>query len=391
MGVFKRPVKTALHQAVLDTRLHQVRLLVCKHNVNVDSRDMFGRTPLMLACLLNDEEYGYRMMRILLRAGAYVNIQDDMDRTALHYACIKGRTRAVRRCLREDLIDVNGADSDGNTPLLHACMSGHPDIVDMLLDVLLKFGIDLDARNQMGYTPLLLACKYGNYVSAHLLVTRGCAQPSLRDNEFFFNAYQWLQRSRDLHAAFVHQRALAVPTHAPPRYARENSLYALQGRPKCRHVKTPCHPLGKSLDNTLKLPSIFSHFPLENPKEETLDGDDARQKLMEEIDRLTEDPHGLSGSTPAPDGKQRLRKSRLDSPAKLVRKRSSHRALLVPDMHMLFRLYSDQYGERCATGHMTRHSTKSRHIRIKTPPASEAEEVSRASRRIAPSCAAGGP
>ncbi|KAI0217995.1 hypothetical protein LSAT2_030277, partial [Lamellibrachia satsuma] len=283
-GVFRRPVKTALHQAVLDTRLHQVRLLVNKHNVNVDSKDMFGRTPLMLACLLNDEEYGYRMIRIFLRAAAYVNTQDDMGRTALHYACIKGRARAVRRCLKEDLIDVNGSDSDGNTPLMHACMSGHPDIVDMLLEVLVKFGIDMDARNVMGYTPLLIACKYANYVSAHLLLTRGNAQPTLRDNEFFFNAYQWLQRSRDLHDAFARQMAHTLPAHLPPRYARENTIYGLSGRPKCRHVKTPTHPLGKSLDSTLKLPPIFSHFPLENPEEETLDGSDARQKLMEEID-----------------------------------------------------------------------------------------------------------
>jgi len=358
---------------------------VNKHNVNVDSRDMFGRTPLMLACLLNDEEYGYRMIRIFLRAGAYVNMQDDMGRTAMHYACIKGRARAVKRCLREDLIDVNGSDSDGNTPLMHACMSGHPDIVEMLLDVLLKFGIDMDGRNLMGYTPLLLACKYGNYVSAHLLLTRANCQPTLRDNEFYFNAYQWLQRSRDLHDAFVSQRAHTLP---PPRYARENSLYATSGRPKCHHVKTPSHPLGKSLDSALKLPSIFSHFPLDNPKEETtVDGSDARQKLMEEIDRLTEDTHFPSDS----GGEKRNRKaSEREALAKPTRKRSSHRTILVPDMTTLFRLYSDQYGERVATSsRLARHGNKPRHIRIKTP-ASELEEASRASRRVALSCSTPG-
>ena len=58
---WRRPVKTAVHQAVLDGRLHQVRLLVSKHGVNVDSKDMFGRTPLMLACLLENEEDGFKV------------------------------------------------------------------------------------------------------------------------------------------------------------------------------------------------------------------------------------------------------------------------------------------------------------------------------------------
>ena len=65
----KRLIKTALHQAVLDIRLHQVRLLVARHGVSVDSRDMHGRTPLMLACMIDNEEHGFKMAAIFLKVG----------------------------------------------------------------------------------------------------------------------------------------------------------------------------------------------------------------------------------------------------------------------------------------------------------------------------------
>lgn len=73
-GLFRRPIKTALHQAVLDCRLHQVRLLVAKHNVNVDCKDLHGRTPMMLACMI-EEEFGYKMAKIFLSAGAFFEFE----------------------------------------------------------------------------------------------------------------------------------------------------------------------------------------------------------------------------------------------------------------------------------------------------------------------------
>ena len=173
----RRPVKTALHQAVLDCRIHQVRLLVEKHGGNVDARDMYGRTPLMLACLLDNEEYGYRMVKIFMRAGAYINMKDNMNRTALHYACMKGRLDIVIRFLKEDNLDMGMKDNDGHNAMMHAALSGSPHIVSTVLEVMNRFGLHIDERNGLGYTALLLACKFGHYVSAHILLTKGDAQP----------------------------------------------------------------------------------------------------------------------------------------------------------------------------------------------------------------------
>jgi len=50
----------------------QVRLLVDKLGESVDARDIYGRTPLMLACLLGDQRAGDAIFRFLISRRASV-------------------------------------------------------------------------------------------------------------------------------------------------------------------------------------------------------------------------------------------------------------------------------------------------------------------------------
>ncbi|RUS89076.1 hypothetical protein EGW08_003187 [Elysia chlorotica] len=211
----KRLIKTALHQAVLDERLHQVRLLVDKHRVCTDTKDVHGRTPLMLACIIDNQQLGYRMAHILLKAGAYLNLRDGMGRTALSYACMNGRESIVALLLKEDVLDINESDNDGNTPLHHAATCGNPRIVEMLAQAFHKFGLNGDRRNNLGYTALLLACKCGHYVSAHILLTVAKASPTLRDGEFHLNAAEWTRR-RHQHQARLSDRSQIASVSCQP-------------------------------------------------------------------------------------------------------------------------------------------------------------------------------
>ncbi len=339
-----RPVKTALHQAVLDGRLHQVRLLVSKHAVNVDSKDVFGRTPLMLACLLDNEEQASKMVRIFLKAHAYPNVRDNMARTALSYACMKGREEIVDRLLREDIVDVNTPDNDGNTPLCHASLSGHPSIVSILTNMLIGFGLSVDSRNHLGYTPLLLACKYGHFASAHILLTEGNGSPTLRDNEFFLNAHDWVVRSSELHATFSQQKIYSpLPSN---RFSRENTMYRMTRTPVCRHFTPPTHPLGQSLDTALRLPAIFSYFPLDKPLECHLsDGADARLALIKAIEDVLHNPRTRPVSRVTRASSVMTRSSFPATP-KLLALNEPDAALMIPDIRTLFKMYSDQYEER---------------------------------------------
>lgn len=61
-----------------------------------------------------------------------------------------------------------------------------------ILDKMVRFSINTDTRNHLGYTALLLACKAGNYQNALELLRKGQACPYLRDQEFKFSAKDWI-------------------------------------------------------------------------------------------------------------------------------------------------------------------------------------------------------
>ncbi|KAK3089622.1 hypothetical protein FSP39_005121 [Pinctada imbricata] len=328
----RRPIKTALHQAVLDCRLHQVRLLVSKHGVNVDCKDLNGRTPMMLACMI-DEEFGYRMAKIFLGAGAFLNLRDYLGRTALSYASMNGRASIVSLILKEDVLDINEADNDGNTPLHHAALSGNPTIVELLADCFVKFGLDIDTRNSLGYTALLLALKHGHFVSAHFLLKRAEASPSLRDNEVFLNAAEWAQRGSEGPRKYTPRRsAVPVPASATTlSFSREYTMY--QPPSMCTHGRRLPEGITWSAA-TLRLPSVSG--PREFERSETVvNGRDARQLVLDEIEDTEAQQRPISY--------RRHERLRHPSTAKLLALSSRSKTTIVPDMTTLFKIYSEQY------------------------------------------------
>ena len=338
----KRPIKTALHQAVLDERIHQVRLLVFKHGANVDCKDLYGRTPLMLACLLENEDHGYKLAKIFIKAGTYMNVKDTMGRTALSFACMKGRLEIIKLFLKDDLADINCPDNDGNTPLTHAALSGQPEIVKMLVDVVVQYGMQIDTRNSLGYTPLLLACKYGHFTSAYILLTDGQASPTLRDNEFFLNAQDWVLKSPDLQPSFTMQRSRTMPTISlSGSFTRENTVYRKSATPQCRHYVPRQHPMGQSLDKAMHLPAIFSYFPNDKPLEMTIDGLDSRMLLLRATEDIINNPQLRPVSRSVSSSFARYRSYPATPKLQAMGGRSCR--MMVPDMNTLFKLYSDQY------------------------------------------------
>ncbi|GFN94144.1 ankyrin repeat domain-containing protein 50 [Plakobranchus ocellatus] len=350
----KRLIKTALHQAVLDERLHQVRLLVDKHRVCTDTKDVHGRTPLMLACIIDNQQLGYRMAHILLKAGAYLNLRDGMGRTALSYACMNGRESIVALLLKEDVLDINEPDNDGNTPLHHASTCGNPRIVELLAQAFHKFGLNADRRNNLGYTALLLACKSGHYVSAHTLLSVAKASPTLRDGEFHLNAAEWTRRRHQHQARLSDRSQLASAPAATPRplaalsFEREDTMYQRPWVPICRLQRVPnaqyqgtiildysgfrLPELGGSGTTSLVGCGDFSR------SEVFLEGLEARQVLLNEIEDSESKTRPISTKTTVsrwihpPTAKLRA----------VSRPGRSHSAS-VPDIVAMFKMYCEQY------------------------------------------------
>ncbi|XP_045160435.2 ankyrin repeat domain-containing protein 65-like isoform X2 [Mercenaria mercenaria] len=321
--IARRLVKTALHQAVLDGRVHQVRLLVEKHGVGVDVKDVYGRTPLMLTSMV-DEEAGARMAKILVSAGSDMSLRDNMGRTALSLVCLNGREKIVEEILRKDILNINEPDNDGNTPLHHAATSGNPKIVKYLAELFVKFGLDIDTRNKLGYTALLLACRNGHFVSAHYLLSEGQASPALRDGETYLNATEWTQKSAR-HAALPARR-LASPPSAPA-FSRESTMYQKPITHACKHTRAQA-----------MLPQwTRSSDDIELSRNETFfNGKDARQLVLNEISFA--ETHGWSVKKNKPNKIVHPPTAKLMA---LSRRRT--KSAVPPDMTTIFRMYSDQY------------------------------------------------
>jgi len=74
-------------------------------------------------------------MEALNTANVDVNFvhPDHENRTALHYACVRGDAATVRLLISQPGIDLNARDTAGATPLLYACANGRVEIVRLLL------------------------------------------------------------------------------------------------------------------------------------------------------------------------------------------------------------------------------------------------------------------
>ncbi|KAK3592138.1 hypothetical protein CHS0354_019427 [Potamilus streckersoni] len=322
----RRLIKTALHQAVLDGRLHQVRLLVAKHIANVDCKDMYGRTPLMLSALV-DESVGHKMARIFIKAGAALNLRDNMGRTALAYACMNGHEMVVDEILREDVLNISEQDNDGNSPLHHAAMSGNPNVVAILSEYFVKFGLDIDARNKLGYSPLLLSCKYGHFSAAYTLLTKGKASPVIRDGESYLNASEWALKN-DEHKFILPIRRLLSSPHVNPTlsFSRESTIYQRTPSPSARTQNLPpIHSSAGPGDNKLLL---FR-------SETFIDGKEARQKVLNVIDNIEAQNRPLTTKP--------VRSKFHHPPTAKLLALTRRSKTVIPTMETIFKAYSDQY------------------------------------------------
>jgi ankyrin repeat protein len=77
------------------------------------------------------------VVRLLLEHGADINAQNQIGRTPLHWASIKGALEVVRLLL-EHGSDVEVEDYDGKTALEFAADGGHGEVVESLREQVAK-------------------------------------------------------------------------------------------------------------------------------------------------------------------------------------------------------------------------------------------------------------
>jgi ankyrin repeat protein len=128
--------------AIARNNLSALRKLVSTDEANLKDED--GVTLLVNAIL--GENVGLPVLQFLIDQGADVNEEDSAKYTALHFAARAQRKEMVEALLKAGA-KPDGADADGNTPLIHCVMSGlepNREIVQLLL----RHGADPKKKNR---------------------------------------------------------------------------------------------------------------------------------------------------------------------------------------------------------------------------------------------------
>ncbi|CAF1169178.1 unnamed protein product [Rotaria sordida] len=183
----------SIHQVILDGRLSQLNLLINKLGCNVNEKDPYGRTPLHLAVLSDQERYGYRVARLLLQGSADINATDSQQQTPLVYACLLNRTKLVALFLRTKSIDWRLVDHESYLVVHHAASSSQTSILAAIVNEMKLIGLSMDSKTEMGYTPLILAIKSSRFNNAMYLLDHTDASPFAIDDEHHLTCEQWLQ------------------------------------------------------------------------------------------------------------------------------------------------------------------------------------------------------
>ncbi|XP_078601067.1 uncharacterized protein LOC144876061 [Branchiostoma floridae x Branchiostoma japonicum] len=98
---------------------------------------------------------------------------------ALHIACLSGHVDIVRLLLRKGAFVAN-RDRDALSPLHRAAAKGHTEIVDLLV----QHGATVDTQDPFKNTPLMVAVSYNHVDTVRRLLELG-ARPDLDDGSLF--------------------------------------------------------------------------------------------------------------------------------------------------------------------------------------------------------------
>jgi ankyrin repeat protein len=179
IGTLERSVHSSSLHSAASTGDVQTMVRLVSQGVHCDTRDEFGRTPLVYAAAFNA-----RSVEWLLARRADVNAAQPHGVSALLLAV--HRSRCGGRPGDDELVEVllaAGADPNmradsGSTPLIYACELGHARAAEALLAA----GADVRARDAWGRTALLAAAETGDASLVRTLLDAG-AEPDAGDNE----------------------------------------------------------------------------------------------------------------------------------------------------------------------------------------------------------------
>ncbi|XP_067660035.1 ankyrin-3-like [Haliotis asinina] len=153
-----------LHAALDSKHMDTVKYVLTNDFVDIDSRNNNGITAVMLAVQGGLAE----IFDLMVRKGANMSFVNDDKQTILHMACEEGHSEIVKYIIRENVVNINGRDDEGKTPVLLAAEQGYLDIVILLEGK----GADLSVVDDWGENILHMLTVEGQLNLAIYLLTQ---------------------------------------------------------------------------------------------------------------------------------------------------------------------------------------------------------------------------
>ncbi|XP_067661926.1 ankyrin repeat domain-containing protein 50-like [Haliotis asinina] len=145
--------RNILHVACLKGRLEVLMYILSLSTVDINSRDVRQKTPVMTAAESGQKE----VVELLVERGANLSLVCDRGRNILHLACSRGHMEVVKYILSQNIVDINSRVGSKKTSAMIAGEYGYKDVVELLVDN----GADLSLVCDNGINILHLACSKG--------------------------------------------------------------------------------------------------------------------------------------------------------------------------------------------------------------------------------------
>ncbi|KAL8726266.1 MAG: hypothetical protein Q9166_006812 [cf. Caloplaca sp. 2 TL-2023] len=151
--------------AIGDASEEALNVLLASQLVDLHAEDEINERNCLHEAAISGVE---SVLNVGLEHGVQLNRVDVYGRIPLHYACIHGHVDMVQTLLERAPHTIDEKDHDNFTPLIHGIVHHQVACVEQLLSC----GSRIDPDSDSDHVPLNLACQHGSIVVTQLLLER---------------------------------------------------------------------------------------------------------------------------------------------------------------------------------------------------------------------------